>query len=125
MDARCPCGKEITHPQMQLCDNCYIQYRKGQYRLRDAERRKDPVYVDKINTYQKEKYHSEYRVDRLVNKTCSCGKKALKGSLYSLCRPCSILKAKTRKLKYQMDRKRNHIPTRIRENIKSRLKQAI
>lgn len=122
---RCTCGGVIEHRRVNLCSNCYKEKRKKDYARNEKKRKLDPDYVLRKKEYYKKMYYGRYRDSRLVDKKCDCGKKAIKGSVYSLCRDCSIKHRSEKKLQYQAHRKKNHIPTKIRENIKSRLKKSM
>lgn len=72
--------------------------------------------------YQSKMYRERYKATRIVLKYCSCGQVAKKQSRLQLCEECARKHNRQRKIAYQLDRKKNHLPTKLRENLKSRLK---
>ena len=114
----------IKHKYLKLCSNCYKNKRKADWTLNELKRQeKDSNRIVSRRKYCTEKYYSTYRKDRLVNKKCiDCGEGALKGSHFSQCKLCSSLRASKKKVIYQMDRKKNHLPTKIRNALSGRLK---
>lgn len=123
-DIKCKCGKDISHKRVKLCSTCYRVKRKELHRINEQLRnQRDPSRRDSIARAKSSRY-SELKSKRTLKK-CGCGNDALKGSRYSLCRPCSTNNRKSKKIKYQMERRRNHLPSKIRENIKSRIKRAL
>jgi hypothetical protein len=125
-DHRCECGGVITHLRVKLCTQCYASKRKTDWIKNEKLRQnKDLDRKLKRNEYSNKMYYEHYRHGRLVRKQCECGRLALKGSKYSLCKSCSDQCRSKNKTAYQKNRKKKHLPTRVRENIKARLKTAL
>lgn len=120
---KCKVNK-ITHNYLKLCNDCYKNKRKIDWKENEALRcKKDKNRELNRKAYLKNKYYSSYRDKRIVKKICvDCGEDALKGSHYSQCRACSSKRMAKKKVKYQVDRKKTHLPTKIREKLKGRLK---
>ena len=72
--------------------------------------------------YYSKMYHERYKAKRTVTKYCSCGQIAQKQSRLQLCKECAKKDSRRKKIAYQLNRKKNHLPTRLRENLKSRLR---
>jgi hypothetical protein len=112
----------VAHKVRIMCTSCYSQYRKRKWRVNYLKRLEDPSYRQKLLAKKKTTRKSaNYNTKRCRH----CESDALKGSRKMLCRSCSIKDRAVQKSLYQMARKKQHLPTRIRENIKSRVNRAI
>lgn len=125
-ELKCSCGQPATHRRVGLCHHCYKNKRRQDWEHNETIRKEKDVSRQLIKKeYYRKLYYEKYRSQRLVDKKCSCGKPALRGSRYSYCLDCSNNHRMNRKIAYQNKRKKIHIPSKIRENIKSRLRRAI
>jgi hypothetical protein len=123
---QCTCGQPVSHKRYRLCSNCYKDKRKQDWKINEQIRRaNDPDRVRKISEAKSNKYKELKVLRPKVPKKCACGNVALKGSRRVLCETCSKENRRTKKIKYQNNRKKTHTPSKIRENIKSRLKRAL
>ena len=120
----CSCGSHISHKRLKLCDICYLLKRKRDKRACNARIASDPARKENRRIKSKERYYLKYRENRLAKNFCQCGSVSLKGSRYHFCASCSQNNRKEKKIQYQLKRKKEHLPTKIRENIKSRLKKS-
>ncbi len=111
----------IEHRYLCLCSNCYREKRKNDWKINEQKRiEKDKDRIKKKKIYNKKYYEAN---KTLVNKKCvDCGQSALKGSRYSQCRLCSNKRMAKNKVIYQINRKKTHLPTKIRNKLSSRLK---
>jgi len=115
----------MAHTRVGLCSICYKEKRKQDWASNEQRRLSDDPQRCEIRlAYQKKMYIEQYRQNRIINKSCRCGQKALKGSRFSLCRGCSKKHSQNRRIRYQNNRKKSHLATKLRENIKSRFKQS-
>ena len=112
----------IVHKNKKMCAACYHAYRKKQWDLSHARRCEDPLY--RHNFLKKKRL--KYMPKAYVYKNCTqCGATALKASINILCGPCAEKDSAYKKIQYQIKRKKNHLPTRIREALKTRLSKSI
>lgn len=128
MDSRCKivgCVVDCTHPVARMCPVHYLEYRNLSKKKAAEKMLSDPIKRDQILSYYRNKYYLEYKEKRKVIKYCACGQVAQKQSRLSLCLKCAKLHREKRKIQYQLNRKRTHLPTKIRENIKNRLRRAL
>jgi hypothetical protein len=109
-----------------MCASCYKDKRKQDIKTNEVLRNQaDPKRKQRIAELKALNYKKFRKENPKPAKKCSCGNDAIKGSRYSFCTACSDLNSKARKIKYQILRKKAHPPSKIRENIKSRLKRAL
>lgn len=126
-DGACGCGQPANHGRVGLCTSCYKKIRKEKWNENEQIRlNADPDRHRNRQSYCKKMHREKYREQKLVPiRVCKCGESAIKGSSLLLCTNCYKKHHSKNKIEYQTKRKKNHLPTRIRENIKSRLKKSI
>jgi hypothetical protein len=117
----CACGKPIEHIRIKLCSDCYKLKRKDAWQKAHEVRTLEPSYLTKRRKTSSASVKA-WRKKTTKPRICACGQVAMKQSIHCLCQVCSIANRKSKKVKYQSNRKKVHLQTKIRENIKSRLK---
>jgi hypothetical protein len=107
-----------------MCDSCYIDHRRESKKKSDKQLGSDKK--EQRVQQAANRYRAKYRINRIKPiRYCKCGKEALRTSKYCFCADCSIKHRKGKKIEYQQERKKNHLPTKIRNNISSRLNRAL
>jgi hypothetical protein len=107
----------ITHIRKSLCGECYALERKDRWQKNDSLRKKNLLYKEECLLKKRQRH-----IPKLYSyKICPCGQQVPKQMRSVSCKECSQKNSYKNKIKYQLNRKKNHLPTKIRENMKSRL----